>query len=268
MSSKKVLFDKFSAEGNQEDIWDDRALIRAYDRSINKLKKELDRKLNVAEAPTTSISDKTATETNRQRDEHEEEESEYEDENEEQDEEVEEDDEGEEPDEDDKYYDTANCDFKKRENPNEWSLNDLCMAVYSRDGLVYPAKIIKINAANDSDDEAQKRTKCTVQYLYYLNEEQKYLDELYLYVDSDRTDDKCKNSTTTETTNEPKKTNVSFNPLKNFIPPPPMPAMMDMKSLTGNQDDALYSMLISWYMSGFHTGYYMALKNDQSSGSC
>ncbi|XP_035496191.1 survival motor neuron protein 1 isoform X1 [Scophthalmus maximus] len=36
-------------------------------------------------------------------------------------------------------------------------------------------------------------------------------------------------------------------------PPPPMsPDMMD--------DEALGSMLISWYMSGYHTGYYLGLK--------
>ncbi|XP_067087284.1 survival motor neuron protein 1 [Osmerus mordax] len=39
-----------------------------------------------------------------------------------------------------------------------------------------------------------------------------------------------------------------------MIPPPP-PMSPDMED-----DDAMGSMLISWYMSGYHTGYYLGLK--------
>ncbi|KAM6965111.1 survival motor neuron protein 1 [Aplochiton taeniatus] len=38
-----------------------------------------------------------------------------------------------------------------------------------------------------------------------------------------------------------------------MIPPPPMSPDME-------NDEALGSMLISWYMSGYHTGYYLGLK--------
>ncbi|XP_051543921.1 survival motor neuron protein 1 isoform X1 [Myxocyprinus asiaticus] len=40
-----------------------------------------------------------------------------------------------------------------------------------------------------------------------------------------------------------------------MIPPPP-----PMSPDTMEDDEALGSMLISWYMSGYHTGYYMGLK--------
>ncbi|NP_571266.1 survival motor neuron protein 1 [Danio rerio] len=40
-----------------------------------------------------------------------------------------------------------------------------------------------------------------------------------------------------------------------MIPPPP-PMSPDF----GEDDEALGSMLISWYMSGYHTGYYMGLR--------
>lgn len=53
------------------------------------------------------------------------------------------------------------------------------MAVYSEDGLLYPANIIKII---DGDEERQK---CIVKYLYYFNEEEQFLDELYEYNDSE-----------------------------------------------------------------------------------
>ncbi|CAL8296593.1 survival motor neuron protein 1 isoform X1 [Gadus morhua] len=42
-----------------------------------------------------------------------------------------------------------------------------------------------------------------------------------------------------------------------MIPPPP-PMSPDMEN-----DEALGAMLISWYMSGYHTGYYLGLKQAQ-----
>ncbi|XP_037657447.1 survival motor neuron protein isoform X2 [Choloepus didactylus] len=45
-------------------------------------------------------------------------------------------------------------------------------------------------------------------------------------------------------------------------PPPPMcPDSLD-------DADALGSMLISWYMSGYHTGYYLGFKQNQKEGRC
>ncbi|XP_073933432.1 survival motor neuron protein isoform X2 [Castor canadensis] len=48
-----------------------------------------------------------------------------------------------------------------------------------------------------------------------------------------------------------------------MIPPPP-PVCPD--ALDGS--DALGSMLISWYMSGYHTGYYMGFRQNQKEGRC
>ncbi|XP_069792772.1 survival motor neuron protein 1 [Narcine bancroftii] len=42
-----------------------------------------------------------------------------------------------------------------------------------------------------------------------------------------------------------------------LIPPPPPPMGPDT---TDEDDEALGSMLIAWYMSGYHTGYYLGLK--------
>ncbi|KAM9858792.1 survival motor neuron protein 1 [Aulostomus maculatus] len=49
----------------------------------------------------------------------------------------------------------------------------------------------------------------------------------------------------------------SWHPMMQFGPPmipPPPPMSPDM------DDESLGSMLISWYMSGYHTGYYLGLK--------
>ncbi|KAJ8391682.1 hypothetical protein AAFF_G00086320 [Aldrovandia affinis] len=48
---------------------------------------------------------------------------------------------------------------------------------------------------------------------------------------------------------------MSFGPP---IMPPPPPPPLSQDSL--EEDDALGCMLISWYMSGYHTGYYLGLK--------
>uniref|UniRef100_F6TME2 Tudor domain-containing protein n=1 Tax=Equus caballus TaxID=9796 RepID=F6TME2_HORSE len=48
-----------------------------------------------------------------------------------------------------------------------------------------------------------------------------------------------------------------------IIPPPP-PVCPDSLE----DADALGSMLISWYMSGYHTGYYMGFKQNQKEGRC
>lgn len=45
-----------------------------------------------------------------------------------------------------------------------------------------------------------------------------------------------------------------FQPPPSFVPPPP-PAFEGSDDIASDQE-ALYSMLISWYMSGYHTGYY------------
>ena len=39
------------------------------------------------------------------------------------------------------------------------------------------------------------------------------------------------------------------------MPPPPPPPVLDEDVVEGDSE-ALYSMLIAWYMSGYHTGYY------------
>jgi len=47
------------------------------------------------------------------------------------------------------------------------------------------------------------------------------------------------------------------------IPPPPMPG--DDCAL--DDREALYSMLIAWYMSGYHTGYYQGLKQRRTTAT-
>ncbi|XP_034025913.1 survival motor neuron protein 1 [Thalassophryne amazonica] len=57
----------------------------------------------------------------------------------------------------------------------------------------------------------------------------------------------------------------SWPPMMPFGPPmipPPPPMSPDMED-----DEAMGSMLISWYMSGYHTGYYLGLKHGRKEGA-
>ncbi|XP_025192540.1 survival motor neuron protein-like [Melanaphis sacchari] len=47
-----------------------------------------------------------------------------------------------------------------------------------------------------------------------------------------------------------------------FPPPPPPPD--SIKNLPKTEREALTSMLMSYYMSGFHTGYYLGMKQNNS----
>jgi hypothetical protein len=45
LNSNQVLFSRSSDQNDKDDVWDDEALIRAYDKSIKKVKKEITNKL-------------------------------------------------------------------------------------------------------------------------------------------------------------------------------------------------------------------------------
>ena len=40
------------------------------------------------------------------------------------------------------------------------------------------------------------------------------------------------------------------------IPPPPPPPPLLPEGVVRGDEEALANMLMSWYMSGYHTGYY------------
>lgn len=152
---------------------------------------------------------------------------------------------------------------------------DLCSAVYSEDGLLYPAKIEEIYG---DDSMPYDERKCRIQYLEYLNEEEKFLTELYEYNEDDyaavyyeedeeepavikKSTESAKASKT-----EPSRASTVFSGLQMPPPPPPPPMMASLLNKAGDvgaDNDALYSMLMSWYMSGYHTGYYFGRSEAQ-----
>ncbi|KAH9370947.1 hypothetical protein HPB48_012250 [Haemaphysalis longicornis] len=107
----------------------------------------------------------------------------------------------------------------------EWKVGDFCRCVYSVDGLCYEAKVKSV----DHDT-------CVIRYIGYGNEEEVYLSELL------PSEGKAARQRQTD---QAKREN------KHSIPPPPVP-----HGELPNSEEALASMLMSWYMAGYHTGYY------------
>lgn len=211
-----------------EEIWDDSEVIAAYDRAMAKIKNEISRRNKLS--PEGSD--------------------------------------------------------EKEQEVTEWKQGDYCTCVYSGDNKVYEAKIKYI-----------KGKYCTVHFIGYGNEERVLLSDI-----SPSEGKKARqmqqakarsavhtSSPTTGSGNpskqsRPRKFQTSSLPNRSqqwrswnqpppsfpdpmrlpSIPPPPPPALDgDIKN-----DEALASMLMSWYMSGYHTGYYQAVRQTKDGCCC
>lgn len=260
-----ILFSKTDSE-KQDDVWDDTALIRAYDRSV----KLINQKLNDKNHPpkTNSINESHPMSRKQEIAEQEEEANDDNNELDEEDDDDEDEVDADLDEEQEEEYDEAELDLKqhpyetnlKKREIDDWKAGDLCNAIYSEDGLLYKAEIITIFSDKDVK-------KCIVRYLYYLNEEEKFLTDLY------------EANEPVQETNEPikqKKSQTSkiqnILPFKGIsIPPPPPPSLSSFQNLkqsntsADQNEEELHTMLMSWYMSGYHTGYYFGMKQANDS---
>lgn len=243
---------------NEDDAWDDTALIRAYDKAVGLVKANIAKR---NQPPTNSV-------------------------------------EGSESD---------SLEKKQRKNKpsrnTDWKVGSLCQAIYSEDGLIYPATIVEIAPGGET---------CTVEYVGYGNREEVKLKDLRVlrkkhYKKHTKNGDlpkndfnDCPDNVTSHGSGEPVEgrcCNRSHHcgGSSNFFPPPPPPFPFMMPpfgspwfpnvyhhslpwsarpGMTGvppppppppvavpeSPDEALASTLMAWYMSGYHTGYYQAMK--------
>jgi len=248
-----LLFSKTESD-NQEDIWDDTALIRAYERSVKQINKKLNIKPNFESK--SQVKESQMNMDDQEMDEEDEDEDEEEDEEEEKDEDEDE----ENLNEGQQYQYASSSNLTKREI-DAWKVGDLCMTIFSEDGLLYKAEIVSI---------VKETKKCVIRYLYYLNEEEKALDELFELNDKKTVEEETAQSSMPKSSskNEPKFRNPLASQRLTMPPPPPPPALtsfFNSNNITANRDEELYTMLMSWYMSGYHTGYYFGLNHKNSS---
>jgi survival motor neuron protein len=214
MESKSILFSRGDSD-DENDVWDDTALIRAYDKAVNKIKTDL-----------SNTSDKNSKKKKSN-----------------------------------KKESKRKSEVTTDSNVN-WKVGDHCVAVYTEDGVSYPAVIIDIN---------NKDNTCRIRYDIYENEEDKSLDELFESTDNvEKIEDEVVEDVEVKKKSEKKLSKsgkAKKQPLNFPIPPPPPPLPsslishfndmnLDENGTVVDDKEAFYSMLMSWYMSGYHTGYY------------
>uniref|UniRef100_A0A1I8C089 Tudor domain-containing protein n=1 Tax=Meloidogyne hapla TaxID=6305 RepID=A0A1I8C089_MELHA len=160
--------------------------------------------------------------------------------------------------------------YEKSTAKTYWRIGDHCMAPYEGDGQWYAAKIESINISKgtcfvifDGYD-----TKATVKLDSLLTEEQVEWcsDEAEQEEDDNKECEDKPSSTDLEpsstTKNNGKKTNEanigSVFPIPDLCPPPP-DYLINKVSTAGTDREALTNALMSWYMAGYHTGFYQGL---------
>ncbi|KAF3690533.1 Survival motor neuron protein [Channa argus] len=109
-----------------------------------------------------------------------------------------------------------------------WKPGSRSRAVFSEDGLVYPAEVLWV-----------KGQRCRVRFDNCNNEENHDLNRLL------NPDELC----------GPSRPNTT-DPMS-FIPPPPFWMFEGKESSSSASVETLSSMLMLWYMCGFHTGTYV-----------
>ncbi|XP_040197449.1 survival motor neuron protein 1-like isoform X2 [Rana temporaria] len=236
----ELLFRRGAGQSEDSDIWDDTALIKAYDKAVSSFKKALKNGDCNVGPPSPEKNPNPKRKNNKKN--------------------------------------------KGRKKTNaiplkKWRVGDSCNAIWSEDGNLYPATISSIDG---------KRGTCIVVYTGYGNNEEQHLTDLRFpdssEADSDQkdqvqdvngeehsTDDSDRSSRDSESRDHRATAkNTHFPPVPPpFMPgfgrliPPPPPMGPDITE----DDEALGSMLIAWYMSGYHTGYYLGLKQSRMEAS-
>uniref|UniRef100_A0A8R1HNB8 Tudor domain-containing protein n=1 Tax=Caenorhabditis japonica TaxID=281687 RepID=A0A8R1HNB8_CAEJA len=144
-----------------------------------------------------------------------------------------------------------------------WKVGGKCMAPFTEDDQTeyYAATIDWIGGA--------KNQQVGVTFLYYGNQATVDIRELWENeeaieeaVQMEKQEKKTTSTDSTKTTTS-SSSNASI-PLPSFAPPVP-PNIIGM--VPASEREALSSMLMSWYMSGYHTGYYQAIADRREGGS-
>ncbi|RWS09467.1 survival motor neuron protein-like isoform X1 [Dinothrombium tinctorium] len=232
MATKQLNSNVNFAESSEEsDVWDDDLLIKAYERASKQVNNCLKRKMQKTSAAASKDSDQftnssVAVTADSLR----------------------------------ALSDDSLA--NNRKEIKEWRKGHFCRCVYSEDKCEYEAQIVDI---------CKDRGTCIVRYIGYGNEEEQLLTDLMpskgkssRKIQEKAAREVIMNETSTpehhqftipSPPKEAQQNDIPFlvPPPPTYFPPPPV-----------KEDDALASMLMSWYMSGYHTGYYQALKHMKS----
>jgi len=153
----------------------------------------------------------------------------------------------------------SNSNDSSSKTKRKWKVGERCMAPYAEDRKYYNARILAIHK-NDS---------CEVEYIGY--EDSNAMVEIRLLLSESENEESRKNveaepmeqvdtTTNTTTTSAPATSSGTDTfPIPELCPPPP-PSLLAKVAQAANDKEALSNMLMSWYMAGYHSGFYQGLQ--------
>ncbi|PIK51912.1 putative survival motor neuron protein [Apostichopus japonicus] len=263
-----AVFLQGQTNGNESDIWDDTALIKAYDKAINSVKSEIN-----GEQPEEELEGNVSEPTQRKA----------------------------------AKKGKNKRKKRKSSQRRRWKVGDRCSAVFSDDHLVYEAIIKSVNyklgtcwvtyTGYGNEEEKNLDELMGTQEVISQEEDNYFSENGNESLEMDTFSNTSQSPHYIGTSGYPPPpqqrrlhppagppwqfphpqqwNNTSFPPQASpfdhgpFGPPPP-PRERTMGNTpppppppTDNDQDALYAMLMAWYMSGYHTGYFQGLKGAQ-----
>ncbi|XP_064620600.1 survival motor neuron protein 1-like isoform X2 [Lineus longissimus] len=242
----EVLFSrKRTDEEDGSDIWDDTALIKAYDNAVSKVKagllNELETKNGQEEKESDDQIQKASKKKQKKR-------------------------------------------KRARKNKGKWKVGMQCRAVFSEDGLVYDASILSINeddgtclVSYDSYGNEEEHNLSDLRRVrkrkrtnhsgdgHSENESTGESGQKFHSMSSGASRSQQWRDSSAMPPPPPPMSQSFGNTRIPFIPPPPPPPISDDPCDIDNE--AMCSMLMAWYMSGYHTGYYQGLKDGRRQGA-
>jgi len=259
---------------SDEDVWDDRALISAYDRATSKVNEALAGKRHSGGKHASVTNSNVLEKKNK----------------------------------DKSVSSRRECDGEDEVLvKSKWNVGDSCRCVFSEDEVEYEAHITSIDIINNTciveyigygNEEEKSLEELKETQLGTLNlthgqvdlneQEESELAKSNIHLNANPNHRKGSLKKRTAHFNEatphwlvnnsnhktPSSVNHgAANRQHNHMPhssmPPLIPPFMPDSSLPStSEEEALASMLMSWYMSGYHTGYYKAMKQSKHNCNC
>ncbi|KAM6156822.1 survival motor neuron protein isoform 2-T2 [Erethizon dorsatum] len=243
-----VLFRRGTGQSDDSDIWDDTALIKAYDKAVASFKHAL-KNGDITDKPQGETSGKPKGTPRR------------------------------------KPVKKSKNQKKNTTAPSkQWKVGDRCSAVWSEDGCIYPATVASVDLKRETcvvvytgygNREEQNLSDLLSPSSEAANnmEQNAQENENESQVSTDESENSSKSLGSKPSTVRSKAT-----PWNSFFPPPPpvpgsgsgpgkmIPPPPPICPDSFDDADVLGSMLMSWYMSGYHTGYYMGFRQSQKEG--
>ncbi|XP_041368999.1 survival motor neuron protein-like [Gigantopelta aegis] len=254
-----VIFNRNQQSEEDNDMWDDSALISAYDKAVSAMKAKLAERngdeIEIPEAQTLTETEKMMKKKKKKKN-------------------------------------------RPKKKKQKWNVGDFCRAVFSEDGLIYTGQITDIDYdkgtcvvkyKNYGNEEEHKLSDILLPSVKIkrtgIGHSSASESDVLGQSTSQPGSGAANHNPAWQGTgflppqqpfqqmpqppyNMPQATpfpgfGASFQQRMPMMPPPPPPPQM-MEDVCDDESEALSGMLIAWYMSGYHTGYYQGLRQGRS----